>query len=143
MDVEVSEETLHVDTLFDVLDKVCPILERPIRAPMRTRDSIKFYVHRILIIGDCDELIPEELYMIKGVRNSVDSQWQGCAFYMLRQKEERVRGATAACATKEVYTDKWHNTVTDAPEHRDSTETMIVGASQTSPSTRATNAVLS
>merc|ERR1712076_115799 len=37
------------------------------------------------------------------------------AFYMDRQKEERERGVTIACTTKEFYTDKWHYTVIDAP----------------------------
>merc|ERR1712154_594267 len=41
------------------------------------------------------------------------------AFYMDRQKEERERGVTIACTTKEFYTDKWHYTVIDAPGHRD------------------------
>ena len=41
------------------------------------------------------------------------------AFYMDRQKEERERGVTIACTTKEFYTEKWHYTVIDAPGHRD------------------------
>merc|ERR1719245_1419665 len=30
-DVQVSKETLHVDTLYDVLDKMCRVPERPVR----------------------------------------------------------------------------------------------------------------
>ena len=41
------------------------------------------------------------------------------AFYMDRQKEERERGVTIACTTKEFYTEKWHYTIIDAPGHRD------------------------
>ena len=37
------------------------------------------------------------------------------AFYMGRQKEERERGVTISCATKEFYTEKWHYTITDPP----------------------------
>ena len=37
------------------------------------------------------------------------------AFYMDRQKEERERGVTISCTTKEFYTEKWHYTIIDAP----------------------------
>lgn len=37
------------------------------------------------------------------------------AFYMDRQKEERARGVTIACTTKEFFTDKYHYTIVDAP----------------------------
>ena len=37
------------------------------------------------------------------------------AFYMDRQKEERERGVTISCTTKEFFTDKYHYTIIDAP----------------------------
>ena len=34
---------------------------------------------------------------------------------MDRAKEERERGVTIACTTKEFFTDRWHYTIIDAP----------------------------
>ena len=31
------------------------------------------------------------------------------------QKEERARGVTISCTTKEFFTEKWHYTIIDAP----------------------------
>merc|ERR1712134_106032 len=49
MDVVIGKETIHVDTLYDVLDTLCRVPERPVSAPMRMPIS---GIYKIKGVGD-------------------------------------------------------------------------------------------
>ena len=73
--------------------------------------------------------IPErELDKLKQEAERLGKSSFAFAFYMDEQKEERERGVTIACTTKEFFIDKWHYTIIDALGCRDFIKNMITGA---------------
>ena len=59
-------------------------------------------------------LSDRELEKLRTEAQALGKESFSYAFFMDKQKEERARGVTIACTTKEFFTDRYHYTIIDA-----------------------------
>jgi elongation factor 1-alpha len=71
------------------------------------------------LIFKCGGITEREMAKLQEMAEEKGKSSFGFAYYLDTCKEERERGVTIQCNTKEFFTDKYHYTIVDAPGHKD------------------------
>lgn len=70
------------------------------------------------LIFKCGGIPEREMAKLQERAEEMGKASFGFAYYLDTCKEERERGVTIQCNTKEFFTDKYHYTIVDAPGHK-------------------------
>ena len=70
------------------------------------------------LIFKCGGIPEREMAKLQEKAEEMGKASFGFAYFLDTCKEERERGVTIQCNTKEFYTEKYHYTIVDAPGHK-------------------------